>query len=292
MTTSAASLTPAFYRMFAEGTRNAVWLSVLDGAYLSLERAAGTGTGRRGRSPGGRPGSAPLLVLRGQGRAGGAAGRSQLAEHRLRPRVPRPGLAAGPRPALERRAPGPGAAGPGRPHPGARPDPAPPDRRHVRPGRRAGSGAETARYGALAGIALPELDPALLPALRGKLEPQPGGQRPRADSGRHRRPVAPRRGPAQLLAPVVAPGGPPHHPQRRRRAPRPRRAAPPGATSSRRGTWCRGASWASSPPGGAWRPSATPARRSCRRAGGRCSTSSGPSWSTSRSARGAGRRWR
>ncbi|MDQ3700771.1 MAG: glycosyl hydrolase family 8, partial [Chloroflexota bacterium] len=39
VTTSAATLTPAFYRMFAEGARNATWLSLLDGTYLTLERA-------------------------------------------------------------------------------------------------------------------------------------------------------------------------------------------------------------------------------------------------------------
>ncbi len=40
VTTSAADLTPAFYRMFAEASRNATWLSLLDGTYASLEQAA------------------------------------------------------------------------------------------------------------------------------------------------------------------------------------------------------------------------------------------------------------
>ena len=39
-TTSGASLTPAFYRMFAEAGRSTTWLWLLDGAYASLERAA------------------------------------------------------------------------------------------------------------------------------------------------------------------------------------------------------------------------------------------------------------
>jgi D-alanyl-D-alanine carboxypeptidase len=39
VTTSAATLTPAFYRMFAEGGRNATWLRLLDGTYATLERA-------------------------------------------------------------------------------------------------------------------------------------------------------------------------------------------------------------------------------------------------------------
>ncbi|MGI8423391.1 MAG: glycosyl hydrolase family 8, partial [Chloroflexota bacterium] len=42
-TTSGASLTPAFYRMFAEAGRSATWLWLLDGAYASLERAAAPG---------------------------------------------------------------------------------------------------------------------------------------------------------------------------------------------------------------------------------------------------------
>jgi D-alanyl-D-alanine carboxypeptidase len=38
-TTSAATLTPAFYRMFAEGGRHSVWLWLLDGTYAVLEQA-------------------------------------------------------------------------------------------------------------------------------------------------------------------------------------------------------------------------------------------------------------
>lgn len=39
VTTSATTLTPAFYRMFAEATRNRTWLWLLDGAYVTLEQA-------------------------------------------------------------------------------------------------------------------------------------------------------------------------------------------------------------------------------------------------------------
>lgn len=38
-TTSGATLTPAFYRMFAEASRDVAWLWALDGTYLALERA-------------------------------------------------------------------------------------------------------------------------------------------------------------------------------------------------------------------------------------------------------------
>jgi D-alanyl-D-alanine carboxypeptidase len=40
VTTSAATLTPAYYRMFAEATRRTIWLWMLDGTYAALERAA------------------------------------------------------------------------------------------------------------------------------------------------------------------------------------------------------------------------------------------------------------
>jgi hypothetical protein len=40
MTTSAATFTPAFYRMFAEATRNGIWLWLVDGTYVTLDRAA------------------------------------------------------------------------------------------------------------------------------------------------------------------------------------------------------------------------------------------------------------
>jgi hypothetical protein len=40
VTTSAGSLTPAYYRMFAEGSRNAIWLQMLDGTYDALARAS------------------------------------------------------------------------------------------------------------------------------------------------------------------------------------------------------------------------------------------------------------
>ena len=54
-TTSAASITPAFYRMFAEAGRSTTWLWLLDGAYASLERAVSP-TGRLGSGAGLLPG--------------------------------------------------------------------------------------------------------------------------------------------------------------------------------------------------------------------------------------------
>lgn len=43
VTTSATALTPAFYRMFAEHTDNSIWLWLLDGTYGTLQAAAGSG---------------------------------------------------------------------------------------------------------------------------------------------------------------------------------------------------------------------------------------------------------
>ncbi|HEV2125057.1 MAG TPA: glycosyl hydrolase family 8 [Chloroflexota bacterium] len=40
VTTSAATLTPAFYRMFAEATRRSIWLWMLDGTYAVLQRSS------------------------------------------------------------------------------------------------------------------------------------------------------------------------------------------------------------------------------------------------------------
>jgi D-alanyl-D-alanine carboxypeptidase len=67
VTTSGATLTPAFYRMFAEATRDSAWLWALEGTYVALGRAA---------APGGPlGGSAALLpawfsVSRERGRVG------------------------------------------------------------------------------------------------------------------------------------------------------------------------------------------------------------------------------
>ncbi len=55
VTTSAATLTPAFYRMFAEAGRNAAWLWLLDGTYASLQ-AAMAGDGPLGPGAGLLPG--------------------------------------------------------------------------------------------------------------------------------------------------------------------------------------------------------------------------------------------
>ncbi|HET7769811.1 MAG TPA: glycosyl hydrolase family 8 [Chloroflexota bacterium] len=54
-TTSGASITPAFYRMFAEAARSTTWLWLLDGAYASLERASSP-TGPLGAGAGLLPG--------------------------------------------------------------------------------------------------------------------------------------------------------------------------------------------------------------------------------------------
>ena len=54
-TTSAVSITPAFYRMFAEAGGSSVWLWLLDGAYASLERGA-SGAGPPGPGAGLLPG--------------------------------------------------------------------------------------------------------------------------------------------------------------------------------------------------------------------------------------------
>jgi hypothetical protein len=177
VTTSAASLTPAFYRMFAEGTRNAVWLSVLDGAYLSLERAAGTGAGAGTDPLGAGPGLLPSwFSVAKDGRVGQPVDPSWQSTG-FGPESPALAwqLALDLRWNGERRAQGllaPAARTLGRDLTQRRQIAA----TYARSG--GPGGAETARYGALAGIALPELDPALLPALRAKLEPQLGASDP------------------------------------------------------------------------------------------------------------------
>jgi D-alanyl-D-alanine carboxypeptidase/endo-1,4-beta-D-glucanase Y len=166
VTTSGATLTPAFYRMFAEGTRNAIWLSLLDGAYLSLDRAAGDGflpawfsVGKDGRvgapvDPTWQTGfgaESPALALqlaldlRWHGDRRAQALLAPAARTLGQDLTQRRQIAA---------VYGSGGAGAG------------------------AAGAETARYGALAGIALPELNAALAPALRDKLEPALGGNDP------------------------------------------------------------------------------------------------------------------
>ena len=125
VTTSGATLTPAFYRMFAEGTRNAVWLS-----------AAGRGLPLPGRAAGPGAGCPPALPGSPSARTGASARRSIPPGRPASAPNPPPWPAAGPRPALARRPAGAGPARPRRPHPGAGPDPAPADRRRLRAPRR------------------------------------------------------------------------------------------------------------------------------------------------------------
>jgi D-alanyl-D-alanine carboxypeptidase len=175
-TTSATTLTPAFYRMFTEGTRNATWLSLLDGAYITLERATGAGAvgsaGAAGSTLGGGAGLLPawFSVSRQDGRVGspvdptwqstgfGEASPAlawQLALDLRWSGEPRAKTVLAPtarilgRDLAQRRQIG--AA-------------------YARGGGATG-GAETRTYGALAGIALPEFDASLAPAVRARLEP-------------------------------------------------------------------------------------------------------------------------
>jgi D-alanyl-D-alanine carboxypeptidase len=176
VTTSAGSLTPAFYRMFAEGERNAVWLSLLDGAYLSLERASGVSatpgaTGQVASPLGAGAGLLPAwFSVAKDGRIGPpvdstwttgfGAGSPELAWQLALDLRWHGDLRAQAFLAPAARTLGQDLS----------------QRRQIAAAySRAGGavpGAETARYGALAGIALPELDPKLAPALTAKLEPR------------------------------------------------------------------------------------------------------------------------
>ncbi len=172
VTTSAAVLTPAFYRMFAEGTRNATWLSLLDGTYLTLEQALlpagplGPGSGLLPSwfSVSSHDGSVgepidPSWQTTGFGEASPALA-WQLALDLRWHGDPRPRALLTPtaralgRDLIQRRQ---IAATYSR-------------------GGGAASGAETVAYGALAGMALTELEPSASPAgagaaLRAKIEP-------------------------------------------------------------------------------------------------------------------------
>ncbi|MGH2367736.1 MAG: glycosyl hydrolase family 8, partial [Chloroflexota bacterium] len=167
VTTSAATLTPAFYRMFGEGTRNAIWLAMLDGAYLSLERAMaadgplGTGAGVLPSwfsvsGEDGRVGEPidPSWQTTGFGEASSALA-WQLALDLRWSGDPRARALLLPTARLLSRELAQG--------------------RHIaaaysRSGRAVLS-TETAAYGALSGIALAELEPNAAAALRSKLEP-------------------------------------------------------------------------------------------------------------------------
>jgi hypothetical protein len=165
-TTSATTLTPAFYRMFAEGTRNSIWLSLLDGTYATIEQAAradGPLAATAGLLPSwfsvshrdGRVGepidptwqttgfgdASPALVwqlaldLRWNGEPRARALLAPTAGVLSRDLAQRQRIAAA----------------------------------YTRQGT-AAFAAETQLYGALAGIALPELEPGAAPAMRTKLE--------------------------------------------------------------------------------------------------------------------------
>jgi D-alanyl-D-alanine carboxypeptidase len=291
-TTSATTLTPAFYRLFTEGTRNATWLSLLDGAYLALERATGAGSAGSTLESGAGLLPAWFSVSRQDGRVGGpidptwqSTGFGQAS----------PALAW--QLALDLRWNG---------EPRAKAILAPTarilgrdlaQRRQIGAvyarGGGAASSAETGAYGALAGIALPEFDPSLAPAMQARLEPSltsadpdrildaidglwllcgslPAGRPTTGACGGPRKTFPP---------PVTMPSS----------LPLPA-ARSPGATSTRPATSCREAFWTTFSPAGASTPLVSPVPMSCKRMAGRCSISSAGEWKLPPSGAVQGRR--
>ncbi|MBI3970488.1 MAG: serine hydrolase [Chloroflexi bacterium] len=177
VTTSAATLTPAFYRMFAEASRSDVWLWLLEGTYATLERAMASG-GPLGRGAGllpswysvsrrdGRVGDPidPTWQSTGFGDTSPALAWQLALDMRWHPEhgderartllAPTARFLAG---ELAQRG---SIAG-----------------TYSRIGGAART-AETASYGALAGIALPELEPKSEAALRAKLDAALGSRDP------------------------------------------------------------------------------------------------------------------